>query len=76
VWKSENRNFFLPNEVVKLIKDGKELGDADDIVFNRRNSKQENGAVGILTGDVIDRTKYYTEAVILALIPFKNVDLY
>ena len=59
-----------------MIKEGKELGEADDIVFNRNNSKQENGAVGILTGDVIDRMKYYTEAVILSLIPFKNVDLY
>jgi inosine/xanthosine triphosphatase len=74
--KARTGTFFLPNEVVNLIKEGKELGDADDIVFNRRNSKQESGAVGILTGDVIDRTKYYTEAVILALIPFKNVDLY
>jgi non-canonical (house-cleaning) NTP pyrophosphatase len=74
--KARTGTFFLPNEVVNLVKEGKELGDADDIVFNRRNSKQESGAVGILTGDVIDRTKYYTEAVILALIPFKNVDLY
>jgi inosine/xanthosine triphosphatase len=74
--KARTGTFFLPNEVVNLIKEGKELGDADDIVFNRRNSKQESGAVGILTGDVIDRTQYYTEAVILALIPFKNVDLY
>lgn len=74
--KARTGTFFLPKQVVELIKDGKELGEADDIVFRRNNSKQENGAVGILTGDVIDRTKYYTEAVILALIPFKNVDLY
>ncbi|MEA2092675.1 MAG: DUF84 family protein, partial [Patescibacteria group bacterium] len=56
--------------IIELIKEGKELGEADDIVFQRNNSKQENGAVGILTGDVVDRTKCYTEAVILALIPF------
>lgn len=62
--------------IIELIKEGKELGEADDIVFQRNNSKQENGAVGILTGDVVDRTKCYTEAVILALIPFKNVNLY
>jgi inosine/xanthosine triphosphatase len=74
--KSRTATFFLPKQVVQLIKEGKELGDADDIVFNRKNSKQESGAVGILTGDIIDRTKYYTEAIILALIPFKNVDLY
>ncbi len=74
--KARTGTFYLPNEVVRLIKEGKELGEADDIVFKRNNSKQENGAVGILTGDVTNRTKYYTEAVVLALIPFKNVDLY
>ena len=74
--KARTGTFFLPKQVVELIKEGKELGEADDIVFKRNNSKQKNGAVGILTGDVIDRTKYYTEAVILSLIPFKNVDIY
>ncbi|GAA0757911.1 inosine/xanthosine triphosphatase [Psychroflexus lacisalsi] len=74
--KSRTGTFFLPKQVVNLIKEGKELGEADDIVFKRDNSKQKSGAVGILTGDIIDRTAYYTEAVILALIPFKNADLY
>ena len=74
--KAKTGTFFLPKEIVDLVKDGKELGEADDIVFNRQNSKQANGAVGILTGDIIDRTKYYVEAVVLALIPFKNPELY
>lgn len=74
--KARTGTFFLPKQVIELIKGGKELGEADDIVFERNNSKQENGAVGILTRDIIDRTKYYTEAVILAMIPFKNADLY
>lgn len=74
--KARTGTFFLPKQVVELIKEGKELGEADNIVFKLNNSKQENGAVGILTGGVIDRMKYYTEAVILALIPFKNIDLY
>jgi non-canonical (house-cleaning) NTP pyrophosphatase len=34
------------------------------------------GAVGILTGDVLTRTTYYEPAIILALIPFKNPELY
>jgi len=68
--------FYLPPQIVELIKQGKELGEADDIVFGLTNSKQQNGAVGILTGDVIDRTKYYVEAVVFALIPFKNKHLY
>ena len=68
--------FFLPKKVVELIDQGKELGDADDIVFGGNNSKQKNGSVGILTGDVITRTDYYYAALVLALIPFKNSNLY
>lgn len=74
--KSKTGTFFLPKRVVELIDEGKELGEADDIVFDRTNSKQKSGAVGILTNDLIDRTSYYAEAVILALIPFKNRELY
>ncbi len=74
--KGRTGTFFLPPKIAELIKQGKELGEADDIVFGRSNSKQSNGSVGILTGDVIDRTKYYTEAMIFALIPFKNKELY
>ena len=68
--------FYLPLAVTDLLRQGKELGEADDIVFGRINSKQENGAVGLLTGDVIDRARLYEHAVILALIPFKNKELY
>ncbi|HRN86815.1 MAG TPA: inosine/xanthosine triphosphatase [Candidatus Dojkabacteria bacterium] len=74
--KSRTSSFYLPPKVVDLINQGKELGEADDIVFGRTNSKQENGSVGLLTGNVIVRTGYYTEAIILALIPFKNFELY
>jgi len=74
--KGKTGTFFLPPQVAELIKQGKELGDADDMVFGKTNSKQENGAVGILTDNVIDRTKYYVDAIIFALIPFKNKALY
>lgn len=67
--------FILPDEVAKLVKQGLELGDADDIVFGRANSKQQNGSVGLLTHDRIDRAGYYSPAVILALIPFINPEL-
>ena len=74
--KGKTGRFFLPPKVAALVKEGKELGEADDIVFGRTNSKQENGAVGILTENVVDGQKYYTDAVIMALIPFKNQPLY
>lgn len=68
--------FILPPEIKKLVEQGKELGVADDIVFSRTNSKQSNGAVGLLTQDKVTRTTYYEHAIMLALIPFKNSDLY
>jgi inosine/xanthosine triphosphatase len=74
--KGRTGTFYLPPRIAKLIRQGIELGDADDIVFGKSNSKQNNGAVGLLTGNVIDRTRLYETAVILALLPFKNPDLY
>ena len=73
--RSRTATFILPNEVAQLVRQGHELGHADDIVFNRDNSKQANGSVGILTDDALTRTTYYEQAVILALIPFKNTIL-
>ena len=74
--KARTGTFYLPRKVAALIEAGKELGEADDIVFGHTNSKQKNGAVGILTGNIIDRTSLYAQAVVLALIPFKNGDVY
>ena|SRR3989338_1271284 len=76
IGRGKNSSFFLPPRIAELIREGKELGDADDIVFGRTNSKQANGAVGLLTNDVITRTVQFVEGVVLALIPFKNEGLY
>lgn len=76
VGKARTGMFFLPQAVAKLVRAGVELGEADDRVFGRTNSKQGNGAVGLLTNDMIDRVQYYEHAVTLALVPFKNPQLY
>jgi len=73
--KGKTATFYLPEETARLVRQGIELGHADDQVFGRSNSKQQNGSVGLLTGDVVDRTAYYVQAVILALIPFRNPTL-
>ncbi|OQS04984.1 inosine/xanthosine triphosphatase [Thraustotheca clavata] len=72
---AKTANFYLPQQVIELVDQGVELGHADDQVFGRSNSKQNNGAVGLLTNDVITRSSYYEQAVVLALIPFKNQQL-
>jgi len=53
-----------------------ELGQADDEVFYEDNSKQKGGSVGILTKGKLNRTEYYQQAVLLALIPFLQKNLY
>jgi len=68
--------FELPEAVAALVRGGLELGDADDLVFKTSNSKRRNGAVGLLTGNVITRAGLYTPAVQLALIPFIQPELY
>ncbi|MAT41692.1 MAG: inositol monophosphatase [Anaerolineaceae bacterium] len=74
--KARSASFHLPPKITQLVLEGKELGEADDIVFQQSNSKQKNGAVGLLTRDQITRTSLYEQAVILALIPFINSGLY
>jgi inosine/xanthosine triphosphatase len=75
IGKARTATFYQPEEIAKLVRGGMELGHADDVVFGKVNSKQVNGSVGLLTGDVIGREQYYEQAVILALIPFKNATL-
>ena len=74
--RGRSGSFVLPAPVSDLIRSGKELGEADDIVFGRSNSKQKEGALGLLTGKVIDRRELYEHAILLALVPFKSSELY
>jgi len=76
IGRGRTASFFLPEKVTQLVGQGKELGEANDIIFNQFNSKQSDGAIGLLTGNVIDRTKLYEHGVIMALVSFKNIDLY
>lgn len=74
--EARTATFPLPQPIRALVDEGYELGHADDMIFKRENSKQQDGAVGILTGGLIDRARYYEHALILALIPFLRHDLY
>jgi inosine/xanthosine triphosphatase len=74
--RSRTASFEIPPAVASLVRRGIELGDADDQVFGRSNSKQGNGAVGLLTADAVDRVALYEPAVVLALIPCRNPGLF
>ena len=73
---AKTASFPMPPPIAKLIKEGLELGHADDKVFNRTNSKQGSGTVGILSNGIIDRSAYYEHALVLALAPWIRPDVY
>ncbi len=62
----------LPPRVRELVDAGMELGDANDRVFSTLNSKQGGGAFGLLTDGRYTRESVYTQAIIIALVPFTN----
>ncbi len=74
--KAKTASFFLPKKLTKLIEKGYELGKATDMVFASHNAKQKGGAVSFLTNKAITRKSFYKPAIILALIPFINKNLY
>ena len=74
--RGRSATFFLPDRMTQLIREGTEMGEANDIVFERSDVRSKNGAVGVLTGDVVTRTSFYVQTVVLALIPFRRPDLY
>jgi inosine/xanthosine triphosphatase len=62
----------LPPAVKVLVDQGLELGDANDKVFSTVNSKHQGGAFGLLTNGIYTREGVYTEALVIALVPFVN----
>jgi len=58
--------------VAALLEKGMELGDADDQVYGRSNSKQSSGAIGILTNDAMSRKESFVQPVMLSLTSFRN----
>ncbi|WP_057937101.1 inosine/xanthosine triphosphatase [Algoriphagus resistens] len=74
--KAKTGTFYLPKAIAELIRSGMELGIANDQFFAQENSKQNGGAVGILTRGTITRQTYYNQAIVLALIPFLNNELF
>mmetsp|Transcript_22882 Transcript_22882/g.48677 ORF Transcript_22882/g.48677 Transcript_22882/m.48677 type:complete len:243 (+) Transcript_22882:61-789(+) len=73
---SKTGAFMLPSALSDSIKEGMELGDADDKMSGRKKSKHGSGTVGYLTNGMIDRSTYYEHALILALVPWTRPDVY
>ena len=76
IGKGQTGKFLLPEGVAKLVREGYELGEADDLYFTRQNSKQNEGAIGILSNNVISRTELYKPAVVFAFLRWINPHYY
>ncbi|MBS1808262.1 MAG: inosine/xanthosine triphosphatase [Acidobacteria bacterium] len=75
--EGQTGRFKLPEGVARLIREeGLELGAADDQFFGRENSKQKEGAIGILSDGKITRLDLYKPAVVFALLPFLHPEFY
>ncbi|OGY19183.1 MAG: hypothetical protein A2784_02550 [Candidatus Chisholmbacteria bacterium RIFCSPHIGHO2_01_FULL_48_12] len=67
---------IVPQTIMRLIKQGKELGEALDKVWNRANTKQAEGHFGLMTNKVITRTQGYRDGMIMALARFIQPHLF
>ncbi|TSC67992.1 MAG: hypothetical protein G01um101466_576 [Parcubacteria group bacterium Gr01-1014_66] len=67
---------MTPPKIMKLVKQGMELGNANDFLFGATNSKQAEGHFGLMTKNTITRTQAYRDAVIVALSRFLHPHLF
>jgi inosine/xanthosine triphosphatase len=66
----------LPERIATEVRKGKELGPMMDKFVGEHNTRQKQGAVGILTDNLVPRTAAFENAVIYALTRFVNPDYY
>ena len=76
IGKARSASLMLPPAALAELKQGKELGDVMDTLFDQTNIKQKGGAIALLTQNKLSRSSVYHQALILAMIPFLNKDLF
>lgn len=76
VGKTSSARIPTPEMMMKLIREGKELGEVLDILMKRENVKQAEGHVGILTNKTVTRTDIYRDGLIIALGRFLHPELF
>lgn len=65
-----------PEKIMKLVRAGRELGTANDIVFGAKNSKQKEGHFGLMTKGIVTRTDAYKDSIVFALSRFIRPELF
>lgn len=67
---------IVPNKIMKLLLEGRELESANDVIFGTKNSKQNDGHFGLMTNGVVTRTSAYSDGVVVALSCFIHPELF
>ncbi|MGD8996561.1 MAG: inosine/xanthosine triphosphatase [Anaerolineae bacterium] len=62
-------HLLLPSGVAASVRAGSELGPTMDVLTGLQNTKQDQGAIGILTDGHLDRQLAYEHLLTLALAP-------
>ncbi len=79
IGKARSATFYMPDKIFKAMKEDRKLDDSDSLeetALHGGDNGHKHGTVGVLTDNLIDRVKYYVDPIILALIPFRNPELY
>jgi inosine/xanthosine triphosphatase len=69
-------HILVPSSVAHALRAGSELGPAMDQLSGQQNTKQAQGAVGILTDGLSNRQLAYEQLVAMALAPFVRAEYY
>lgn len=65
-----------PPAMMKYVKKGMELGDVDDLLFGKKNTKHKQGHFGLMSKGVLLREEAYQHGVISALVRFLHPKLF
>ena len=68
--------FECPPKILEQLKRGRELGDVMDELTGRKNTKTQDGAIGIFTKGKVPRKDLYKHGVFMALIPFLSTGVF
>jgi len=68
--------FTYPPEIMSMVKNGLEVGEAMEKISGIKEIKKKMGAIGFLSKGMINRDEFNAQAVLMAMIPRISSELY
>ncbi len=68
--------FLMPKKIVAAVNQGKSLGEVMDEITGLENTKQNDGAIGFFTNNLIPRQDSFEKAIICALTRFIKKEIF